>query len=395
MKKLSSIFATVALLGVSTVAIAQESETDYTSSHNFIGVQGGAQVTLTHYDIMKLATPQYAFQLGRYFNDKVGARLHLMGYQNKTGFQASRYPGINSDKSFKFKACTADLDLLMNMTNVINPNRPSHAFDWVLLCGFGTNYSWDYSDIENFQEGLNANTLMYAPNCGTKHSSFNLRLGTQLNYNVSDAFTIGLELQANDKNDVYNIKTNDKTDWQIAGLLGVTYNFGWKKKQKKEEPAPVVEEEEPIYETRIDTIYYDDVTYNTVPCEESIKKEIHYAVRMSDPISEQMVGEVAEFVKNHKDCKVSVTGYADKGTGNARLNMKYSKQRAQAVTKAIKEAGVPEEIITTEWKGDTVQPFPDNDDNRVAIVTASGTGEKQEKVVTKKSRVEKKRVRVN
>ena len=75
--------------------------------------------------------------------------------------------------------------------------------------------------------------------------------------------------------------------------------------------------------------------------------------------------------------------------------MKYSKKRAEALTDALVKAGVPAEIITTEWKGDTVQPFADNDANRATITVASGIGEKKEKVVTKKYRLEEKKVRVN
>ena len=69
------------------------------------------------------------------------------------------------------------------------------------------------------------------------------------------------------------------------------------------------------------------------------------------------------FVKNNKDVKITVTGYADKGTGNKRVNMEYSKNRAEALTKALVDAGVPAEIITTEWKGDSVQPFANNDES--------------------------------
>jgi OOP family OmpA-OmpF porin len=55
---------------------------------------------------------------------------------------------------------------------------------------------------------------------------------------------------------------------------------------------------------------------------------------------------------------------------------------------------VPASIITTSWKGDTVQPFAENDKNRVAITVANGTGEKQEKVITKKFRLEEVRYKV-
>ena len=62
--------------------------------------------------------------------------------------------------------------------------------------------------------------------------------------------------------------------------------------------------------------------------------------------------------------------YADAGTGNANINMKYSKQRAENVAKALTNAGIDAARITVDAKGDTVQPFSENDKNRVTIAIA-------------------------
>ena len=57
---------------------------------------------------------------------------------------------------------------------------------------------------------------------------------------------------------------------------------------------------------------------------------------------------------------------------------------------------ISKDIITMDFKGDTVQPFPnDNDKNRVVIITAEGTEKTKEKVVTKKFRTKERKVRVN
>lgn len=390
MNKITKYAAAALLLcGVSTAVSAQDSKEEF-KPYWFAGVQAGAQTTFTNYSSLKMVTPQFAIQAGRWMAPEFGARLHVMGYQQKGGIAQGQY-GLD-EQTYKFKACTADIDFLFNMSNIINPNRPCKAFDWVLLAGFGANYGWDFDEFKTLTYGndFQSNHPDYHEQvCGTKHSTFNGRLGTQFNYNVCEKFTVGLELQANYKNDLYNLKVNDRSDWQVVALLGATYNFGCKKKEK---PVPVVE---PIYETRVDTVWYDDISYKTVEVAEDIRRDIHYTIRKSDPISEKMVAEIADFVKSHKDVKVSVTGYADKGTGNPRINMGYSKQRAEGVTEALINAGVPAEIITTDWKGDTVQPFEENDDNRVAITVASGKGEKKEKVVKRKYRLEEKRVRVN
>lgn len=391
MKKITKYAAAVALLcGVSTAAMAQDNKEEF-KPYWFAGVQGGVQTTFTNYNSLKLLTPQFALQFGRWFAPEFGARLHVMGYDQKGGIAEGQF-GLDK-QTYKFKACTADIDFLFNMSNILCPQRSCKDFNWILLAGFGSNYSWDYDEFKTLaynNDFLSNHPAYHDQVCGTKHSTFNGRLGTAFEYDVTNSLSLNLELQANYKNDLYNLKTNDKNDWQAAALIGVTFKIG----KAKKAPAPV-QEVEPVYETRVDTVWYDDTSYKTVEAEASLRRDIHFDIRKNDPISQQTVSEIVDFVKNNKDVKVTVTGYADKGTGNKRVNMKYSKKRAEALTDALVKAGVPAEIITTEWKGDTVQPFADNDANRATITVASGIGEKKEKVVTKKYRLEEKKVRVN
>lgn len=391
MKKITKYAAAVALLcGVSTAAMAQDNKEEF-KPYWFAGVQGGVQTTFTNYNSLKLLTPQFALQFGRWFAPEFGARLHVMGYDQKGGIAEGQF-GLDK-QTYKFKACTADIDFLFNMSNILCPQRSCKDFNWILLAGFGSNYSWDYDEFKTLaynNDFLSNHPAYHDQVCGTKHSTFNGRLGTAFEYDVTNSLSLNLELQANYKNDLYNLKTNDKNDWQAAALIGVTFKIG----KAKKAPAPV-QEVEPIYETRVDTVWYDDTSYKTVEAEASLRRDIHFDIRKNGPISQQTVSEIVDFVKNNKDVKVTVTGYADKGTGNKRVNMKYSKKRAEALTDSLVKAGVPAEIITTEWKGDTVQPFADNDANRATITVASGIGEKKEKVVTKKYRLEEKKVRVN
>lgn len=391
MKKITKYAAAVALLcGVSTAAMAQDNKEEF-KPYWFAGVQGGVQTTFTNYNSLKLLTPQFALQFGRWFAPEFGARLHVMGYDQKGGIAEGQF-GLDK-QTYKFKACTADIDFLFNMSNILCPQRSCKDFNWILLAGFGSNYSWDYDEFKTLaynNDFLSNHPAYHDQVCGTKHSTFNGRLGTAFEYDVTNSLSLNLELQANYKNDLYNLKTNDKNDWQAAAFIGVTFKIG----KAKKAPAPV-QEVEPVYETRVDTVWYDDTSYKTVEAEASLRRDIHFDIRKNDPISQQTVSEIVDFVKNNKDVKVTVTGYADKGTGNKRVNMKYSKKRAEALADALVKAGVPAEIITTEWKGDTVQPFADNDANRATITVASGIGEKKEKVVTKKYRLEEKKVRVN
>ena len=405
MKRILNIATAVALfIGVSTTANAQSVEDNY--PYNFVTVQGGAQMTLTHYKLTDLINPQVAISAGRYFNSKVGARLHVQGWEINGGFKADRFPFLAEDTKYKFKAITGDIDLLMNMTNIINPNRVNDAFDWVLLAGFGVNYGWDFDEFnaitgmrnpaagEPDPTGVPGNRGGYCYytgpiTCQKNHATFNGRLGTQFNYNISKSLAVGLELDANYKNDEFNLKRNYDPDWQISALLGLTFKFGGPKKAK--------------YVDVVETYYVDEPYTETIqkqrPVEtvqvSNIEKVVYYTINVSDVEKGQGVDaaikEVADLIKTDPNAKIIVTGYADKETGTPEINERLSKERAEGVvSKLVNEHGINAANITTQWKGDTVQPFAENDKNRCVIVKGEGNF-KVTKYETYEEKVEKTR----
>ena len=59
---------------------------------------------------------------------------------------------------------------------------------------------------------------------------------------------------------------------------------------------------------------------------------------------------------------------------------------AEAGIKALVDAGVDPSSIKAEYFGDTVQPFAENDKNRVSIITATGLKDVKDKYTVKKYR---------
>ena len=73
-------------------------------------------------------------------------------------------------------------------------------------------------------------------------------------------------------------------------------------------------------------------------------------------------------MQKYPECKVTLSGYADKGTGNAKINARLSEGRVNYVANILRnEYNIDADRIYTEFKGDTVQPFAENDANRVTI----------------------------
>ena len=90
-------------------------------------------------------------------------------------------------------------------------------------------------------------------------------------------------------------------------------------------------------------------------------------VRQSEMVKVQ---EVVDFLNANPSAKVAITGYADKDTGNKTINDRLSKQRANAVFNELVKKNIPANRIVKDAKGDTVQPFSVNDENRVVICIA-------------------------
>jgi outer membrane protein OmpA-like peptidoglycan-associated protein len=224
-----------------------------------------------------------------------------------------------------------------------------------------------------------------------------MRLGTQFNVNLSRNFAIGLEIDGNMKNDEFNLKRNYNPDFQLSALLGLTYKFGHPEKK-------VVQKQEVI-----ETYYVDEPYTETVkkqrPVENvemsKMEKVVYYHINVSDVEQAQgidaAVKEAADLIKTDPDAKIVVTGYADKGTGNAKINQRLSKERAEGITaKLVNIHGINPANITTSWKGDTVQPFSENDKNRCVIISGEGKFkvtkyETYEEVIQKTRKVEKTR----
>jgi outer membrane protein OmpA-like peptidoglycan-associated protein len=348
--RVKALFAAAAALltTVSTVQ-AEEAPENYVSyPHAFISAQGGGQLTFSNYNNWQYITPTASLGVGVHFTPVFGARVHVNGLWNKAGI---RIDGVDTKYSWKY--ATSDIDAMINLVNLFKKNNynPVNVY---LIGGVGINYSWDNETSPLLKQYLNTIDTR-------ARLSHNFRVGTMLDVKVARNWSVNLEVDANSLSDRYNSKYSGSDDWQLTAQVGVTYKFGVKKKK----PAPVVEE---VWETRIDTIWYDDVVYTPITKDGKATWNVFYKIRESDFDADAQLAAIGAFLKDHRDCKVTIKSYADVQTGNPKINMKYSKQRSEKAVKALTDAGVPASSITANYYGDTVQPFAENDKNRVTII---------------------------
>lgn len=107
-----------------------------------------------------------------------------------------------------------------------------------------------------------------------------------------------------------------------------------------------------------------------------LHKETFYQITKSNndaSTSTTALRQVADFLRTFTTASVSVTGYADRGTGNYELNQMYANRRATQFSEDLKRwYGIEPYRITATSNGDVVQPFSQNDRNRCVIVDGTG-----------------------
>ena len=376
MKK-SKVLLAAALMGMSTAAMAQATYTDseenvYTfQKHWFLDLQGGAQYTLGEAKFGDLISPNVQLGLGYQFNPVFGMRLQVNGWQSKGGWAA--YRDKIGDEPFsadyKFKYVAPGLDFMFNLSNLFCGWNPNRVFNVTAFVGGGVNIAWgndEANEIGAHIKDLDKYNLLYLWD-GTKVRPFG-RAGLDLEFKVSKSVSIMIEGNANITTDKYNSKNADNPDWYFNALAGLRINLG--KSHTKTAPVKEVPAPRPVEE-------YVKPEPKPAPVEEKkveeIRRDVFFVIN-SNKIRESedaKIKEVVDYLNQYPEAKVVVTGYADAGTGNDRINDAISAKRAAAVVKALKEKyGIEESRITEDSKGARVQPFSENDKNRVTIMVA-------------------------
>ena len=371
------LFASALLLGA-TSAMAQVTYTDKEGNeyqfkkHAFLDLQGGAQYTLGEAKFGDLISPNVQLGLGYQFSPVFGMRLQANGWQSKGGWAGFRAnPGETPyNATYKFKYVAPGVDFMFNLSNLFCGWNPNRVLNVTAFLGGGANIAWDNDEVNELaatMKNMNAYNLEYLWD-GTKVRPYG-RAGLELAFKVSKSVSLMIEGNANVISDKYNSKKAGNPDWYFNALAGLRINLG-KSATKKEKPvepepapAPVQKVEEPapapapVVEKKV----------------EEIRRDIFFTIN-SNKISakeNQKILEVIDFLVKYPEAKVVVTGYADKGTGNDRVNDRIAAKRAAAVVWMLeKRYGIPAERITEESKGARVQPFAENDKNRVSIMIA-------------------------
>ena len=363
-------------------ASAQEADktVNVFNPHWYVQAQIGGQYTLGEVGFGKLLSPNAQLGVGYNFNKVVGARFSLNAWQSKAG-QKVISDGATTTYKWKWNYIAPMVDATFNLTNLFCEYNPNRLVEVGVFGGIGANIAWGNDEAADAQAAILATpgsknlegydkTAMPLENLwdGTK-ARFVARVGANVDFRVSDRVKLGVELSANTLSDKYNSKKAGNPDWYFNALVGVKVALG-ETHTTKVIPAPKPVEK--IIERIIEKPAPAPAPKVESKVEENFRRDIFFPIGNTNIAKSQTtkIAEIVEYMKENPDAKITLTGYADKGTGSAAFNDKIAARRAQTVYNTLAAKGVAKSRMIKKSMGSRVQPFEENDMNRVTICIA-------------------------
>lgn len=350
-----------ALITGSTVLFAQEQRIKEEGKvafkpHWFMQVQAGAAHTIGEAAFSDLISPAAAVNVGYKFAPAFGVRIGGSGWQAKGGW-------VSPKQDFKYKYLQGNVDFMVDISTLFCRFNPKRIFNGYLFAGIGANHAFDNGEANALD--TKAYEMEYLWQDSKNFITGRMGLGCDIRLN--NRLALNIEGNANVMSDKFNSKKAGNCDWQINALIGLSIKLG----KDYTKTAPVYYEPEVVVEQKRPAPIVEQPKPKEIiaAVEEAMKQDIFFALNSARIQEEQMtkINSLVEYLTKYPNTKVNITGYADKDTGNAKINKKLSQARANNVAEALKAKGIAANRMIIDSKGDTIQPYGTSKENRVSI----------------------------
>ena len=354
----------------------------------YFGIKGGVGETVGETNWQKLLSPAAALNVGYQFNPVFGLRGDLAGWQAKGALPL--YGDV-----YKFNYAQAALDATFDIANLFAGYKERVVNPYVFI-GAGANYRFNNDEANAIASHFYKDNYLWD---GGKVSVLG-RAGLGIDFRLSDAVALELEAVANGYSDKFNSKVGDIFDYQINALAGLKFNFGAAKKKaaalaaaEAAEAARLAAEraaaeaarlaaeraaaEKAAADAEAARLAAERAAAERAAAEaaararaRAITENVLFVIDQWKirPSEQEKIDHVVSVMNQYPEAVVTISAYADKQTGNPRWNMTLSQHRAEVVAEALKAAGIAASRITTEYFGDTVNPFDTAPENRVSVL---------------------------
>ena len=396
MKKLFVILSAALMLGIN----ANAQETFY-PGWNF-GFQAGATYHATTWGAISrwncVSYPTIGLNLGYEFAPWVGLRADLSGFTGKG-------KDVNVPEVFNFNYVQLGLDAMFDICNMFK-FRSERTVNPYIFVGPGVNVRFN----NQASAAVKGNQGDYY--WGNTTVGFAVRGGAGINFRLSDAVKLSLEVVDNALGNKYNSVKDDSFDdlkkgaWfngldhNFSALLGLKFTFGQanakaaaiaaaaaaaaeaaaakaaaeKAAAEAAEAARLAAEKAAAEKAAAERAAAEKAAAEAAAAKAAAHKQAVDAVNaaLNDKLAyprfiigkynltkdaKKKVAAAAEILKVNPDVKLNLTGYADKETGTAAGNWTLSQKRAEAIADALVEKGIEASQLVPAWKGDTEVPF--------------------------------------
>ena len=359
----------------------------------YIGANAGVSTTLTknteNGGFFKSLAPTFGVRVGKNLTTVFGLALDAdMHFKSNDKWYAG-------SKTF-IEDVNVNLLGTFNLSNLFAgyPGEP-RAFEVIALGGFGWEHGFNHISKAN---AINSRVALdFAFNLG-EAKAWQLYIEPSLTYNMKSWIAGVDESVAYFLSGVNNPGFQYDVNRAVFGLkVGFNYKFGNSNgthnfaKQQLRDQSEIDALNGKINELRADNNAKDskiaadaqtiaDLQKKLADCEnrpvqvveqkaEYLQPHVIFRQGKStiDAAQYASIEMVANYMKNHKDAKVKVQGYASP-EGKAEFNQKLSEKRAEAVKNAlVKKYKIAADRITCEGLGATDKLSSENDFNRVAM----------------------------
>ena len=351
------------------------------SDNWFIQLGAGADLPLVeNYLTRGNADPHFTAVLnlgfGKWCSPYIGWRMSFLGGK-------LRWDNINTTSA---KWVNANLDFMWDMFNTFGGVNPKRVFSIVPFIGLGGAYAWDYSP------GNTSNIMARSDKPQKDSWSMPLSAGLQLRLRLSQYVDFFVEGRAQFiGGDFNNYVYGSPIDMNISAIGGFSFNIGgagFNSYNPCGDNARIRELNGTVNDLRAALAVTSAQLAEAeaqLPCPEvpqmvttetiieaaaPMMTTVRFTIDSSEISSQEMINvyNVAQWMKQNPNENVTVAGYADADTGTAEYNLALSQRRAEAVRNVlINKYGINGKRISVKAEGSKVQPYKENDWNRIVI----------------------------
>lgn len=357
-------------------------ETNTFWNNCFVSVGGGAQIFFSdHNKQLKFGhrlSPALDVAVGKWFTPGLGLRVMYSGLSAKGATQNEAHSNGKpiGDKPWqgywlkesKFDFFNLHADVMFNFSNLFFGYNEDRVWNCSPYIGLGWGRVWD------------------AP----QSKEVTANIGVMNSFRVTDALDINLDVRGMYTHDRFDGEEGGRSgDGLLSVTVGLTYRFkqrGWERSR-----TLVYHNEQELQALRqalndmtaenqrlidmIDSIKPDTIVTTTIIKKIAAGNLVVFKINRSELSNEARVnlGMLAEIIKEaDPDAVYTVTGYADAGTGNKKINERLSIERAQAVYDCLtKEFGVNPAQLKMDHKGGVDNMYYNDPRLSRAVITRS------------------------